>query len=58
MKKISNLGIAFVRICLYFGVTTYPKFDLFLAFRPKVSLRDILLMNRSLEIIENGDNDY
>jgi CubicO group peptidase (beta-lactamase class C family) len=58
MKKLLKL-IAFVVlvILIYFGFSTYPKLDLISGFSAKSVASGHFIDNRSMEIIEKGDND-
>ncbi|OUD44397.1 serine hydrolase domain-containing protein, partial [Flavobacterium psychrophilum] len=58
MKKIFKiLGLVILLFLVYFGVTTYPKLDLISGFSAKSVASGHFIDNRSLEIIEKGDND-
>ncbi|ELY2009439.1 serine hydrolase [Flavobacterium psychrophilum] len=58
MKKIFKiLGFVILLFLVYFGVTTYPKLDLISGFSAKSVASGHFIDNRSLEIIEKGDND-
>jgi CubicO group peptidase (beta-lactamase class C family) len=58
MKKIFKfLGIAILLFIIYIGITTYPKLDIVSGFSAKSVASGHFIDGRSLEIIENGDND-
>ena len=58
MKRILKiLGIATLVFILYFGYTTYPKLDLISGFSAKSVASGHFIDNRSMSIIESGDND-
>ncbi len=58
MKTILKfLGIALLAFVLFFGYTTYPKLDLISGFSAKSVASGHFIDNRSLKIIESGDND-
>jgi hypothetical protein len=58
MKKILKLiGITFLFLLIYFGITTYPKLDLISGFSAKSVASGHFIDNRSIEIIEKNDND-
>ncbi len=58
MKTILRfLGIALLAFALFFGYTTYPKLDLISGFSAKSVASGHFIDNRSLKIIESGDND-
>lgn len=58
MKKFLNyFALALVLLLIYFGITTYPKLDLISGFSAKSVASGHFLDNRSLEVIEQGDND-
>jgi hypothetical protein len=58
MKKILKiLGAAALLFLFYYGYTTYPKLDLISGFSAKSVASGHFIDNRSLEIIESGDND-
>lgn len=58
MKKIFKfLGVALLLFLIYFGYTTYPKLDLISGFSAKSVASGHFIDNRSLEMIEKGDND-
>jgi CubicO group peptidase (beta-lactamase class C family) len=57
-KALKFLGIALVIFLIYFGYTTYPKLDLISGFSAKSVASGHFIDNRSLEQIENGDNDF
>ena len=58
MKKFLKyfaLGLLAILVC--FGITTYPKLDLISGFSAKSIASGHFIDNRSIEIIEQGDND-
>ncbi|MDX6190612.1 serine hydrolase [Flavobacterium sp. Fl-318] len=58
MKKIVKLLVLVLVVALlYYGFTTYPKLDLISGFSAKSVASGHFLDNRSLELIEKGDND-
>ena len=58
MKKIFKiLGFTILLFLIYFGYTTYPKLDLISGFSAKSVASGHFIDHRSLQIIENGDND-
>ncbi|MBA4152914.1 serine hydrolase [Flavobacterium sp.] len=58
MKKFFKfLGIAILLFIIYIGITTYPKLDIVSGFSAKSVASGHFIDGRSLEIIENGDND-
>lgn len=58
MKKIFRfLGLVLLAGIIYFGFDTYPKLDLISGFSSKSVASGHFLDNRSLDIIEKGDND-
>lgn len=58
MKKLFKfLGFILVLYLVYFGYTTYPKLDLISGFSAKSVASGHFIDNRSLELIEKGDND-
>jgi len=58
MKKIFKfLGLALLVFLVYFGYTTYPKLDIISGFSAKSVASGHFIDNRSLEMIEKGDND-
>ncbi|KLT70722.1 serine hydrolase domain-containing protein [Flavobacterium sp. ABG] len=58
MKKIVKLIVLVLVVALlYYGFTTYPKLDLISGFSAKSVASGHFLDNRSLELIEKGDND-
>jgi CubicO group peptidase (beta-lactamase class C family) len=58
MKKIFKiLGFALLVFLVYFGFTTYPKLDIISGFSSKSVASGHFIDNRSLEMIEKGDND-
>ena len=58
MKRIFKfIGIATLFFVLYFGYTTYPKLDLISGFSAKSVASGHFIDNRSIAIIESGDND-
>lgn len=58
MKKILKvLGVCLLLFLVYFGYTVYPKLDLIAGFSAKSVASGHFIDNRSLEMIEKGDND-
>jgi len=58
MKKIFKiLGLLALLFLVYFGYTTYPKLDLISGFSAKSLASGHFIDNRSLDLIEKGDND-
>ena len=58
MKKLYQLiGLSSFVLVLYFGNATYQKLDLISGFSSKSIASGHFIDNRSLEIIEKGDND-
>ncbi len=58
MKKFSKyLGLAILLFIIYFGFTTYPKLDLISGFASKSVASAHFIDNRSLDVIQEGDND-
>jgi CubicO group peptidase (beta-lactamase class C family) len=58
MKKFFKiLGLAILLFLVYFGFTTYPKLDLISGFSAKSIASGHFIDNRSIEMIEKGDND-
>ncbi|MFM9989519.1 serine hydrolase domain-containing protein [Flavobacterium sp.] len=58
MKKFFKiLGLAILLFLAYFGFTTYPKLDLISGFSAKSIASGHFIDNRSIEMIEKGDND-
>ena len=58
MKKFFKiLSLALLIFLVYFGFTTYPKLDLISGFSAKSVASGHFIDNRSLEMIEKGDND-
>jgi CubicO group peptidase (beta-lactamase class C family) len=59
MKKIFKiLGIVAFMLIAYLGVTNYPKLELISGFSAKSVASGHFIGNRSLELIEKGDNDF
>jgi CubicO group peptidase (beta-lactamase class C family) len=56
-KAFKILGLALLLFLVYFGFTTYPKLDLISGFSAKSVASGHFIDNRSLEMIEKGDND-
>jgi CubicO group peptidase (beta-lactamase class C family) len=58
MKKFFNyFAFGFVIFLIYFGITTYPQLDILTGFSSKSVASGHFIDNRSLELIEKGDND-
>jgi CubicO group peptidase (beta-lactamase class C family) len=58
MKKLLQiLGIFALLFFVYYGYTTYPKLDLISGFSAKSVASGHFIDHRTLEIIEQGDND-
>lgn len=58
MKKILKLlGVAFLFMLVYLGITTYPKLDLISGFSAKSVASGHFIDNRSVEMIVKNDND-
>lgn len=58
MKKFFKfLGIAILLFVIYIGITTYPKLDIVSGFSAKSVASGHFIDGRTLEIIEQGDND-
>ena len=58
MKKFFKyLGLAILVYLVYFGFTTYPKLDLISGFSAKSIASGHFIDNRSIDLIENTDND-
>ncbi len=58
MKKFFKyLGLAILIYLIYFGFTTYPKLDLISGFSAKSIASGHFIDNRSIDLIENTDND-
>jgi CubicO group peptidase (beta-lactamase class C family) len=58
MKKILQLiGLVLVAAIVYYGFETYPKLDLISGFSSKSIASGHFIDNRSLETIQQGDND-
>ncbi|MDR6844978.1 serine hydrolase [Flavobacterium granuli] len=59
MKKYFKIGILiFFLFLVYFGFTNYPKLELISGFSAKSVASGHFIDNRSLDVIENGDNDF
>jgi CubicO group peptidase (beta-lactamase class C family) len=56
-KTLKILGLALVFFMIYFGYNTYPKLDLISGFSAKSLASGHFVDNRSLKMIESGDND-
>ncbi|MEO8234413.1 MAG: serine hydrolase [Flavobacterium sp.] len=56
-KAFKILGLALLLFLVYFGFTTYPKLDLISGFSAKSVASGHFIDNRSLDMIEKGDND-
>ena len=58
MKKVFRLlGLLVLAIVIYYGFTTYPKLDLISGFSAKSVASGHYIDNRSIDMIEKGDND-
>jgi len=58
MKKIFQFtGLALLAFIIYYGFETYPKLDLISGFSSKSVASAHFIDNRTLESIEQGDND-
>ncbi|WP_298397389.1 serine hydrolase [Flavobacterium sp.] len=58
MKKfLKYFAFGFLGFLLYFGITTYPELDLISGFSAKSVASGHFIDNRSLETIQQGDND-
>jgi len=58
MKKAFRfLGLVVLAGIIYYGFETYPKLDLISGFASKSVASAHFLDNRSLSVIEKGDND-
>jgi CubicO group peptidase (beta-lactamase class C family) len=56
-KTFKILGLVILLFLVYFGFTTYPKLDLISGFSAKSVASGHFIDNRSIEMIEQGDND-
>ena len=56
-KTFKILGLALLLFLIYFGFTTYPKLDLISGFSAKSVASGHFIDNRSVDMIEKGDND-
>lgn len=58
MKKVFKfIGILLLATIIYFGYQTYPKLDLISGFSAKSVASGHFIDNRSLDMIQQGDND-
>jgi CubicO group peptidase (beta-lactamase class C family) len=58
MRKFFRfLGLTVLAAFIYYGFETYPKLDLISGFSSKSVASGYFLDNRSLDVIEKGDND-
>lgn len=56
-KAFQFIGLVVLATVIYFGFDTYPKLDLISGFSAKSVASGHFLDNRSLKVIEAGDND-
>ena len=58
MKKVFRLlGLLVLATVIYYGFETYPKLDLISGFSAKSVASGHFIDNRSIDMIEKGDND-
>jgi CubicO group peptidase (beta-lactamase class C family) len=58
MKKVLKfIGLVLLAAIIYFGFDTYPKLDLISGFASKSVASGHFIDNRSLDLIQKGDND-
>ncbi|MDG2432541.1 serine hydrolase [Flavobacterium sp.] len=56
-KSVKIIGVVLLIALFYLGFTTYPKLDLISGFSAKSVASGHFIDNRSVEMIEKGDND-